>query len=134
LHRPGQARRRNRRLDDRRQPVRRHIELRRDRPADMGPVGAPADALAHHPAPLDHTHGRHMMRITTLPRRLRRLASDTRGNFALMTAGVAPMMLVLAAIGVDTGSLYLEKRRRSEEHTSELQSRENLVCRLLLEK
>src|SRR5690606_40253032 len=27
-----------------------------------------------------------------------------------------------------------EGRRRSEEHTSELQSRENLVCRLLLEK
>src|SRR5690606_41951812 len=27
-----------------------------------------------------------------------------------------------------------EKRTRSEEHTSELQSRENLVCRLLLEK
>src|SRR5690606_41745610 len=26
------------------------------------------------------------------------------------------------------------KLRRSEEHTSELQSRENLVCRLLLEK
>src|SRR5690606_29250475 len=26
------------------------------------------------------------------------------------------------------------KRQRSEEHTSELQSRENLVCRLLLEK
>src|SRR5690606_40633242 len=25
-------------------------------------------------------------------------------------------------------------KRRSEEHTSELQSRENLVCRLLLEK
>src|SRR5436309_9761762 len=27
-----------------------------------------------------------------------------------------------------------QKDRRSEEHTSELQSRENLVCRLLLEK
>src|SRR5207302_2232420 len=27
-----------------------------------------------------------------------------------------------------------ESPRRSEEHTSELQSRENLVCRLLLEK
>src|SRR5436309_14478343 len=27
-----------------------------------------------------------------------------------------------------------ERRFRSEEHTSELQSRENLVCRLLLEK
>src|SRR5690606_39869828 len=31
------------------------------------------------------------------------------------------------------GDLFME-RRRSEEHTSELQSRENLVCRLLLEK
>src|SRR5207302_11332933 len=28
----------------------------------------------------------------------------------------------------------LEQAPRSEEHTSELQSRENLVCRLLLEK
>src|SRR5436309_4367776 len=28
----------------------------------------------------------------------------------------------------------LRPRERSEEHTSELQSRENLVCRLLLEK
>src|SRR5690606_40836665 len=28
----------------------------------------------------------------------------------------------------------LEEHIRSEEHTSELQSRENLVCRLLLEK
>src|SRR5690606_41639872 len=27
-----------------------------------------------------------------------------------------------------------QRRPRSEEHTSELQSRENLVCRLLLEK
>src|SRR5207302_8751850 len=30
--------------------------------------------------------------------------------------------------------LHGEAIRRSEEHTSELQSRENLVCRLLLEK
>src|SRR5690606_41455834 len=29
---------------------------------------------------------------------------------------------------------YMEPLWRSEEHTSELQSRENLVCRLLLEK
>src|SRR5690606_30610262 len=32
------------------------------------------------------------------------------------------------------GRLELGKIPRSEEHTSELQSRENLVCRLLLEK
>src|SRR5690606_41975219 len=33
-----------------------------------------------------------------------------------------------------TGQPVALQRRRSEEHTSELQSRENLVCRLLLEK
>src|SRR5690606_40449507 len=32
------------------------------------------------------------------------------------------------------GSSYRFSYQRSEEHTSELQSRENLVCRLLLEK
>src|SRR5690606_42079404 len=34
----------------------------------------------------------------------------------------------------ERGGLQGEVRQRSEEHTSELQSRENLVCRLLLEK
>src|SRR5690606_41090546 len=29
---------------------------------------------------------------------------------------------------------HIDRQHRSEEHTSELQSRENLVCRLLLEK
>src|SRR5690606_40975467 len=33
-----------------------------------------------------------------------------------------------------TYSILPEHQLRSEEHTSELQSRENLVCRLLLEK
>src|SRR2546422_4808478 len=33
-----------------------------------------------------------------------------------------------------TGSSWKATRRRSEEHTSELQSRLHLVCRLLLEK
>src|SRR5690606_41318024 len=36
----------------------------------------------------------------------------------------------VALASIVAGLLYL----RSEEHTSELQSRENLVCRLLLEK
>src|SRR2546430_13713482 len=38
---------------------------------------------------------------------------------------------------VDRGTEHLcqqRRRRRSEEHTSELQSQSNLVCRLLLEK
>src|SRR5690606_41618277 len=39
------------------------------------------------------------------------------------------------AAGVGAGQLVdHEPPPRSEEHTSELQSRENLVCRLLLEK
>src|SRR5437588_5469500 len=34
----------------------------------------------------------------------------------------------------DRGRLPRDRRRRSEEHTSELQSHSDLVCRLLLEK
>src|SRR5690349_22368008 len=33
-----------------------------------------------------------------------------------------------------TGAILVRRLRRSEEHTSELQSRRDLVCRLLLEK
>src|SRR5690606_40110618 len=37
-----------------------------------------------------------------------------------------------ARAGIERG--FTQGQARSEEHTSELQSRENLVCRLLLEK
>src|SRR5690606_41715427 len=40
----------------------------------------------------------------------------------------------LAPVYETVSRLRRELPRRSEEHTSELQSRENLVCRLLLEK
>src|SRR5690606_40193134 len=36
------------------------------------------------------------------------------------------------AVFLDAGNIWLWEEDRSEEHTSELQSRENLVCRLLL--
>src|SRR2546430_12887972 len=36
--------------------------------------------------------------------------------------------------GADDRRVRAERVRRSEEHTSELQSQSNLVCRLLLEK
>src|SRR5690606_40008255 len=39
-----------------------------------------------------------------------------------------------APAGVTVGEPVAPAPARSEEHTSELQSRENLVCRLLLEK
>src|SRR5690606_40574670 len=49
---------------------------------------------------------------------------------------------VVKATGISSGKIDIAKVKptkrlsiiRSEEHTSELQSRENLVCRLLLEK
>src|SRR5690606_40844293 len=41
---------------------------------------------------------------------------------------------VIRAVDTACGCWAMSARFRSEEHTSELQSRENLVCRLLLEK
>src|SRR2546427_5998127 len=52
---------------------------------------------------------------------------DVGGRYAALTV---VGMLPAALIGAD-GRTLLE---RSEEHTSELQSQSNLVCRLLLEK
>src|SRR2546428_1883439 len=46
-------------------------------------------------------------------------------------AGRAPGPGVVGAVGLDHRPAAA---RRSEEHTSELQSRSDLVCRLLLEK
>src|SRR5690606_39958578 len=40
----------------------------------------------------------------------------------------------IGLIKVFQGQVYLRGLLRSEEHTSALQSRENVVCRLLLEK
>src|SRR5690606_42096156 len=61
--------------------------------------------------------------------------------------GVLGLLAARARLAVAAGARRLEQlelqlagvgqiggRIRSEEHTSELQSRENLVCRLLLEK
>src|SRR2546430_10529893 len=42
---------------------------------------------------------------------------------------------IVAAFGIGAGTLaHIAALARSEEHTSELQSQSNLVCRLLLEK
>src|SRR5690606_41181369 len=56
-------------------------------------------------------------------------------DIAVSTDNATPLALLTNE--VLTNSLkyaFPDGRERSEEHTSELQSRENLVCRLLLEK
>src|SRR5690606_41068524 len=45
-------------------------------------------------------------------------------------AGADPLEVTRSLVEI----VRAERPQRSEEHTSELQSRENLVCRLLLEK
>src|SRR5699024_11960875 len=53
-----------------------------------------------------------------------------------------PTLIILLLISENTSNIscsihsksYIASRQRSEEHTSELQSRFDLVCRLLLEK
>src|SRR5690606_41458997 len=54
--------------------------------------------------------------------------ADYGGAVLAIPAGVA------VCLTVDGACMPDRRHVRSEEHTSELQSRENLVCRLLLEK
>src|SRR3712207_8548084 len=56
-----------------------------------------------------------------------------RSDFAYPTPESVKGFLVLVFLEI-CHSQKIEKGHRSEEHTSELQSRQYLVCRLLLEK
>src|SRR5207302_1612746 len=62
---------------------------------------------------------------------------DIRMVLDRAATGNGSVVFVTGAPGIGASRLASEVERhpdRSEEHTSELQSRENLVCRLLLEK
>src|SRR5690606_41102360 len=107
------------------------------RPAGRGSVGSMigfdqalaivADVAAAHRLPvesrsLSRAHGHVLARDVTAPIALPPFDNSAMDGFALRSAD-------LSAEGDTVLGLA-----RSEEHTSELQSRENLVCRLLLEK
>src|SRR2546430_4943450 len=62
--------------------------------------------------------------LAALPDVVKRLSDDIQWTTDLGNAVLAQQSDVMAAV----------QRMRSEEHTSELQSQSNLVCRLLLEK
>src|SRR3989442_7322377 len=66
--------------------------------------------------------------LTMLPSGTTVVPPETTGSFTT-PANVSPGLFVLDVIVVSS-----RMRSRSEEHTSELQSRPHLVCRLLLEK
>src|SRR2546427_8567510 len=66
-------------------------------------------------------------RITPMMPAANASADDSARNDVMMAGGVNPKArnVPISVVRADT---------RSEEHTSELQSQSNLVCRLLLEK
>src|SRR5690349_21983610 len=68
--------------------------------------------------------------------RLDELLSDEDRNPspAALSIGVLDGGFTLPGLRVLTDHEIFRRERRSEEHTSELQSRRDLVCRLLLEK
>src|SRR5690606_40476126 len=75
--------------------------------------------------------------------RVRPRASIANLSYMIARSGVAPVAITAFSRGYlprFEGAPNVERMYRqslllrSEEHTSELQSRENLVCRLLLEK
>src|SRR5436309_11317455 len=73
---------------------------------------------------------------TTLFRSLARRAQRPPVAGGAVRRGARPRRppLAMDVTRVVFGLPAYNKAERSEEHTSELQSRENLVCRLLLEK
>src|SRR5690606_41920641 len=62
---------------------------------------------------------------------LARLLYAGQVSLGIAFSAAALSLLIGTTVGVIAG---YNQGGRSEEHTSELQSRENLVCRLLLEK
>src|SRR5690606_41700121 len=105
----------------------RHVVSLLERPADA--------SRFHHPAPGHHGELRSFptRRSSDLQRRQQNSYenSDNADHHQKLNQGERP-----AADGniVPHDNLESDACVRSEEHTSELQSRENLVCRLLLEK
>src|SRR5690606_39456337 len=67
-------------------------------------------------------------------RSIERGSSRPVSGWTLASTGRKPCCQAYAGPSSQQGETRSASSPRSEEHTSELQSRENLVCRLLLEK
>src|SRR2546430_12681852 len=72
---------------------------------------------------------------TTLFRSELKLSTITTLFIHLITDKLRPMFSCSFRVRISAvTSIFMSRNERSEEHTSELQSQSNLVCRLLLEK
>src|SRR5690349_22873044 len=85
--------------------------------------------LRHLVARLSHVHGGHSQRYQPPLRDIRQWRDG--GDNAAHVAAERDIENVVSAESAAAASTVVA---RSEEHTSELQSRRDLVCRLLLEK
>src|SRR5690606_40117059 len=103
----------------------------------LHPLTPPHLYFSFHPF---HRQYPHFLRLLPFPTRrssdLRELAAGAPqpvvgDHFPACVLGPHPLR---PAAGDEPADRPDSNRHRSEEHTSELQSRENLVCRLLLEK
>src|SRR5690606_40753259 len=79
--------------------------------------------------PQPSPHDRKSRRLQYWPHELSRALTSARKQ-----TGCSPSFPVQEHASHSEKRFRLPRWMRSEEHTSELQSRENLVCRLLLEK
>src|SRR2546427_9521507 len=59
---------------------------------------------------------------------------ENRRTSRMLASSSATALLCIWNASMQSKAVALDEASRSEEHTSELQSQSNLVCRLLLEK
>src|SRR5690606_40346796 len=93
---------------------------------------AAASVLGGHALAMDMVVGETLVYLDAARENIR-TKETTAGNLVID----AMREFTGADVGITNGGgirEFIEPGPRSEEHTSELQSRENLVCRLLLEK
>src|SRR2546427_4562742 len=96
-------------------------------PSGQAPL--PAPYREHSPPPALQPHFQCLWSSTVAP--------DYAGGFLVVPDGCVDIVCKggqLLAVGPDRVAARPTLVPRSEEHTSELQSQSNLVCRLLLEK
>src|SRR2546427_5332493 len=101
---------------------------RSTRPTSCG-VAATERKCAHS-SRFHHRADRLLVRTT----RVHHWLANTRDRSCHRSPGTRADHVTSASTASDTGRRARARSTRSEEHTSELQSQSNLVCRLLLEK